>query len=216
MDIVHPDIERYISRSEAQPHPVLRKIEEYAEKRSFPIVGPHVGRLLSLLTRTSGATQILELGSGFGYSAFWFALALPKHGRVICTETSRENRERGLSYLEEGGLAAKVDYRLQEGLEAARELLDQHEEEFDIVFNDIDKEHYGAVPPIAKRLLRPGGLFITDNTLWGGRVTAEDRGGTIDEATAGVLELNRSTAHDPDFETSILPIRDGLTIAVKR
>lgn len=216
MEIVHPEIERYIANTEAHPHPVLRKIEEYAEKRGFPIVGPQVGRLLSILTRATAATQVLELGSGFAYSAFWFALALPSHGRVICTELSAENRDRGIAYLEEGGLTSKVEYRLEDGLDVARRLADSDEESFDILFNDIDKEYYQEVPPLAKRLLRPGGLFITDNTLWGGQVVQYASESDADAGTAGVLALNRDTAHDADFETSILPIRDGLTIAIKR
>jgi predicted O-methyltransferase YrrM len=216
MDIVHPDVERYIAQTEAQPHPVLRKMEEHAEKKDFPIVGPQVGRLLSILCRTSAAQQVLELGSGFGYSAFWFALALPQHGKVTCTELSAENRDHGIAYLEEAGLSEKVVYHLKDGLQLCRELLESHEEGFDILFNDIDKEHYADVPPLAKRLLRPGGLFITDNTIWGGKVTEVDDPSNADEATAGVLGLNNATAHDPDFETSILPIRDGLTIAVRR
>ncbi len=219
MEIVHRDIERYIAETEASPHPVLREMERYAEAQGFPIVGPRVGRLLSLLTRSSGAQHVLELGSGFAYSAFWFARALPDTGGVVCTELSRENRDRGMEYLRRANLDGKVEYRMEDALKVAGELADSRPEGFDILFNDIDKEWYPEVPPLAKRLLRRGGLFITDNTLWGGNVV---RAGSEHEAqrttspeTAGVLELNRNTVGDAEFETVILPLRDGLTVAYR-
>jgi predicted O-methyltransferase YrrM len=219
MEIVHREIERYIRETEARSHPVQREMEEYAEEQDFPIIGPRVGRLLSILARSSGARQVLELGSGFAYSAFWFARALPEAGRVLCTELAEENRDRGMAYLRKAGLAEKVEYRLGDGLAVARELAESRPESFDILFNDIDKEWYAEVPALAKRLLRHGGLFITDNTLWGGTVVREgqpaDERGAVSPDTAGVLELNRLTVQDPEFETSILPIRDGLTLAYR-
>jgi predicted O-methyltransferase YrrM len=226
MEIVNRNIERYIEETEGRSHEVLQDMERYAASRAFPIIGPSVGRLLSILTRSSGARRILELGSGFGYSAFWFAMALPEDGEIICTELSEENTRRGIGYLERGGLAGKVTYRTEGGLAVARELAESSPESFDILFNDIDKEWYGEVPPLAKRLLKHGGLFITDNSLWGGsvlmassgpatssRLSADTAG--VPPDTAGVLELNRLTTEDPEFETSILPIRDGLTVACR-
>jgi predicted O-methyltransferase YrrM len=212
MHIVDPGIERYIAQTEAQPHPVLRKMEEYAEKTGFPIVGPQVGRLLSIFARSIGAERILELGSGYGYSALWFALALPQHGRLVCTELSDENRQRAMQYFEEAGLDAKLSYRIGDGVSTARELTETEPEGYDIVFNDVDKEDYPQVPELAAALLRPGGLFITDNTLWYGRVIDQKP----DSVTQGIRDFNERTVHHPQFETSILPIRDGLTVAVRR
>lgn len=219
MEIVHRDIERYIAAVEGRAHPVLREMEAYAEVIGFPIIGPQVGRVLSILTRLSRAEQVLELGSGFAYSAFWFARALPQEGCVLCTDLSEENRRIGMEYLRKAGLDCKVEYRVEDGLSVARELAAARPESFDILFNDVDKEWYGEVPDLARQLLRRGGLFITDNTLWGGSVTKAAPEGAghagMSPDTAGVMELNRKTAEDPEFETAILPIRDGVTVAYR-
>jgi len=208
--IVEPRVESYIAALWASPDPVLAAMEALAERRRFPIVGRHAGALLGLLARCIGARRVLELGSGYGYSALWFARAMPEDGKVICSDLSADNRDLAMGYFRTAGLATRIDFRVGDGLAIARE---QPPGGFDIVFNDIDKEDYPASVEAVVPLLRSGGLFITDNTLWKGKV-AED--GAADETTEAVRAFNKMVFSRPDLESIIFPIRDGLTLCRKK
>jgi len=207
--IVNPRIEAYVDTLWAPPDPVLAAMEALAERRRFPIVGRHTGALLGLLARSLGARRVIELGSGYGYSALWFARALPQDGKVICTDLSADNRDLALGYFKAAGLEPRVEFKVGNGLDIAREQAPG----FDIVFNDIDKEQYPAAVEVAVRLLRPGGLFITDNTLWRGKVADEGPG---DKPTEAVREFNHAVFARPDLDSIIIPIRDGVTICRKK
>ena len=207
--IVEPRVESYIAALGASPDPVLAAMEALAERRRFPIVGRHAGTLLGLLARCIGARTVLELGSGYGYSALWFARAMPADGKVICTDLSEDNSDLALGYFRTAGLDSRIDFRVGNGLSVARE----QKPGFDIVFNDIDKEDYPASVDVAVPLLRSGGLFITDNTLWRGKVADEGPG---DSTTEAVRAFNRAVFARPDLECVIVPIRDGLTVCRKK
>jgi predicted O-methyltransferase YrrM len=207
--IVEPRIEAYIAALWASPDPVLAAMEALAERRRFPIVGRHTGTLLGLLARCIGARTVIELGSGYGYSAVWFARALPEDGKVICSDLSADNRDLAMGYFRTAGLESRIDFRVGDGLAIAREQAPG----FDIVFNDIDKEDYPASVEVAVRLLRSGGLFITDNTLWKGKVADDGRG---DKPTEAVREFNKLVFARPDLESVIFPIRDGVTVCRKK
>ena len=209
MDLVQPDIDRYLGRWAASNDPIVVEMERLATERGFPIVGPQVGRLLLTLARSIDAKRVLELGSGFGYSAWWFATAVGPEGRVILTEESRDNADLARGFLDRAGLAGRVEIRVGDGLEIARE----YDGPFDIVFNDIDKHDYPRALPVALERLRPGGLFITDNMLWQGRVLDEAAG---DASTRGVLELTRALYAASNLDTTILPIRDGVAVSAVR
>lgn len=207
--IVEPRIESYIAGLWASPDPVLAAMEALAERRRFPIVGRHTGALLALLARCIGARRVLELGSGYGYSALWFARALPEDGKVICSDLSEDNRDLAMGYFRTAGLESRIDYRVGDGLSIAR----QQSPGFDIVFNDIDKEDYPASVEVAVPLLRSGGLFITDNTLWYGKVAEDGRG---DKTTEAVRSFNKLVFSRSDLESVIFPIRDGVTVCRKK
>jgi caffeoyl-CoA O-methyltransferase len=207
--IVDPRVRTYLRSLDGTADPVLEEMEELARKKGFPIVGAHAGRLLGILTRATGARRVLELGSGFGYSAWWFARSLPPGGRVVCTDYSADNRALALSFLEKAGLAERIEFLVGDALQAARALAGG----FDIVFNDIDKQSYPESVPVAVSLLRPGGLFITDNVLWSGKV-AESR--TTDPSTLAIRRFNELLHGSADLEAVILPVHDGLAVAVRR
>lgn len=207
--IVEPRIEAYVDGLWTPPDPVLAAMEALAERRRFPIVGRHTGALLGLLTRCLGARRVLELGSGYGYSALWFARALPEGGKVVCSDLSADNRDLALGYFKAAGLESRVEFKVGNGLAIAREQAPG----FDIVFNDIDKEDYPASVEVVIHLLRPGGLFITDNTLWRGKVAENGPGDAITEA---VRAFNRLVFSRPDLESIIFPIRDGITVCRKK
>jgi predicted O-methyltransferase YrrM len=207
--IVEPRIEAYVDALWASPDPVLAAMEALAERRRFPIVGRHTGALLGLLARCIGARRVLELGSGYGYSALWFARALAEDGKVICSDLSADNRDLAMGYFRTAGLESRVEFHVGDGLAIAREQAPG----FDIVFNDIDKEDYPRSVDVAVRLLRSGGLFITDNTLWRGKVAEE---GPADATTEAVRAFNKLVFSRPDLESIIVPIRDGLTVCRRK
>jgi caffeoyl-CoA O-methyltransferase len=209
VNIVDRSIDRYLQQLAESEDPVVREMEALAADRSFPIVGPQVGRVLHLLARLAGARNVLELGSGFGYSAWWFARAVGAGGRVVLTEGSDNNARQARAYLERSGLGERIRVEVGDALEIAERL----GEVFDIVFNDVDKEQYARVLPIVARVLRPGGLFISDNMLWYGRVVDP---ATADGSTRGVLELTRMLRESADFETVLLPVRDGVSVSIYR
>jgi len=208
MDLVQPDIDRYLTRLASHEDPILGEMEKIGAQRNFPIVGPQVGRLLEVAARACGARRVLELGSGFGYSAYWFLRAVGAEGTVILTEGSDERAKEAEAYLTRGGFAGRFRIEVGDGLAIAASLTGP----FDIVFCDVDKHAYPQALPIARRLLRPGGLFITDNMLWDGRVLSPAKD---DATTGGVLELTRALYSASDFVTTLVPLRDGLTVAVR-
>ncbi len=207
--IVDPLVESYIQSLDGTADPVLAEMEKLAKSKDFPIVGAQAGKLLAILARAMGAKRVLELGSGFGYSAWWFARSLPPGGRVVCTDFSKENRDLALGFLAKAGLAERVEFHVGDALEAARAQAGG----FDIVFNDIDKHAYPESVKVAVSLLRPGGLFITDNALWSGKVAD---GKKPDETTAAVQRFNRLIFGSRELEAVILPVHDGLAVCVKK
>ena len=208
MHITDPGIDAYLGRLAVSADPVLREMEKLAKERSFPIVGPQVGRLLFALARAAGTRRVLELGSGFGYSAIWFARAVGDGGIVVLTEDSKEHAAAAAGFLERAGLGARVRIEVGDALEiAAREAVS-----YDLIFNDVEKEDYPKVLPIAERLLRPGGLFVSDNVLWGGEVLRPTR---ADAAAKGILRFTKALLASRSFATAIVPLRDGVAISVR-
>lgn len=182
-------------------------MEEFAKKEGIPIIGPQVGRLLYQLSITINAKRIFELGSAFGYSAYWFAKAVGKDGQVYFTDLSEDNILLAKDFIKLVGYEDRIQINFGDG----SSILEETEGEFDIIFNDIEKEDYPHVIDKAYEKLRSGGLFITDNVLWHGRVVSED----TSAATEGVREFTKRLMSHKGFYTTIVPIRDGLSISVK-
>ncbi|MCG9126384.1 O-methyltransferase [Candidatus Poribacteria bacterium] len=222
IDILHPSIDDYLHEIIPERDEVLTEMEAHARENRFPIVGPLVGRVLHQLVLITNPARIFEMGSGFGYSAYWMAKALQNpNASIICTDGSQENADRAADYLRRGGIADRIDYRVGNALE----IIDETEGEFDIIYNDIDKDGYPEAFQKALPRLRKGGLFITDNMLWGGRVTQKtenrsndlnDRDQWINATTEGVKEATRLQYSSPDVFTTIIPLRDGVSVAVKK
>ncbi len=207
MNIVNKELETYMKHLLPDRDETLIEMENYASENGFPIVGPRAGTLLSQLVLITGAKNIFEMGSGYGYSAYWMAHRMSKDGKIICTDGSSENRDRAVKYLEKGGFSDRVDFHVGD----AREIIKDHDGPFDIIFNDIDKEQYPEALELALPRLRSGGIFITDNVLWSGRILDENPS----ESTRGILEFNKRLFGSSGLLSSIIPIRDGLAMAVK-
>ncbi len=207
LDIVHPAIERYLDRLPPHQDPILRRMETKAEREAFPIVGPQVGRLLMILARAIGAKRVFEMGSGFGYSGLWFAKALPRNGRITLTDTSAVRSKEALDYFGQAHQAEKVTGLVGDAVE----LVQGAKGPFDLIFLDADKARYPLAFKAALPKLRRGGLFIADNVLWFGKVTASHP----DAETRGILEFTRLIFATPGIASSILPLRDGLSVSLK-
>ena len=187
---------------------VLEEMEEQARKRDIPIVGPAVGRVLFQYARLINAKKVFELGSAIGYSTLWWAQAVGEDGEVFYTDGDPKRAEEARGYFERAGVAG----RIRIGVGDAVEQFAKQKQEFDIVFNDIDKEGYPRVLDLVASRLRRGGLFITDNVLWYGRVTQPN---PKEESTRAIQEFNRRLYAMKEFFTTIIPLRDGLAVAVK-
>jgi len=188
---------------------VLAEMEDYATKNDVPIVGPAVARVLQQLALTINARTVFELGSAIGYSTIWWAQAVGENGRVIYTDSDRKNAERARGYFARAGVAGRITLQIGDALE----FLSEQKQEFDIIFCDVDKEDYPRVLRLVPPRLRRGGLFITDNVLWSGRVAHKN---PTDARTKAILEFNRKLYDAKEFYTTILPIRDGLAVAMKK
>lgn len=207
MDITHSDIVDYLLNVTPERDQILQEMEQLALERSFPIIGPLVGRLLSSLTRAIQAKRVLELGSGYGYSAYWFANAVGKDGQVTCTDSNQQNAERAMEYFRRGKISTRIEYLVGDALK----IIDTLDDPFDIIFNDVDKHLYPKVFRKAIPKLRKGGLLISDNVLWSGKVLDKKP----DADTAGILTYNRLIYSSKDLFTTIIPLRDGVSISIK-
>jgi predicted O-methyltransferase YrrM len=202
-------VEQYVYDLLPQSETVLREMEEEAARRRIPIVGPAVGRVLYLLARLKGAKTVFELGSAIGYSTIWWARAVGEGGRVVYTDGDRKNAEQARRYFERAGVADRIQIRIGDALEILSEEKPGSQE---IIFNDVDKEDYPRVFRLAVPRLASGGLLVSDNALWSGRV-AEQK--SADERTRAIQEFNRLLYESKELFPTILPIRDGLAVALK-
>ena len=208
MDIVNPDIEIYMADLQARhDEPILLEMEAEGKERDFPIVGRNVGVTLEVLARSIGARRVMELGSGFGYSAYWFARAVGPGGEVHCTDGDPGNATKAEAYLSCAGLWDRVTYHVGDAVEQMAGV----DGAFDVVYDDIDKHGYPDAWLAARGRVRVGGLYVCDNVLWSGRVLDEEP----DRDTAAILEHNRLIADDERFVSTIVPTRDGVLVALR-
>jgi caffeoyl-CoA O-methyltransferase len=207
--ITVPAVEDYLYSLLPARDEVLTGIEAEAAKRDIPIVGPAVGRILYQLAVMIGARRVFELGSAIGYSTIWWARAVGEHGRVIYTDGDRKKADEARRYFDRAGVAERITVKTGDALE----ILSEEKTEYDIIFNDVDKEDYPRVFKLVVPRLRKGGLFVTDNVLWSGKVAQKS---PSEASTKAILEFNRLLYGSPDFFATILPIRDGVAVAVKK
>ena len=209
MDIVDPAVGAYMrSLLDRYDEPVLLEMEAEGAERNFPIVGRHVGVTLELCARSIRARRVVELGSGFGYSAYWFSRAVGADGELHLTDGDAENERKALDYLDRAGLATPVRYHVGDAVASLERLTG----DFDVVYCDIDKGGYPDAWRAARDRIRSGGVYLCDNVLWSGRVVDREP----DDATAAILEHNAMIAADDRFVATILPIRDGVLAAHRR
>ncbi len=203
--ITNPDIENYIYNLSIPEDPILLEMEKLGHKTGFPIVDRIVGRFLYIITKIKKPKLIVELGSGFGYSGYWFAKALD-NGKVVLTDFSLENLNLAEKFFETGGLLKKAEFKAGDAIEIASTY-----KNIDILFIDIQKAKYKKAIETLKDNISTGGLVIADNTLWQGKVLEEHP----DRQTKGIKEFNEYMFSNPDFFSVLIPIRDGVLLSYK-
>jgi len=207
-------VERYLTDLAAAEHDdaVLVEMERHAEQNGFPIVGRATGRFLEVAARSVQARRVMELGSGYGYSAYWFSRAVGESGEVVCTDGDPANAERAQEYLTRAGVWPRIRYRVGDALAGFA----QESGEFDVVYCDVDKDGYPDCWRAARDRIRVGGLWLCDNVLWSGDVaTGAERSGRLEGWTAAIDEHNRLVAADERYVGSLNPVRDGVMMALR-
>ncbi len=208
MNFPSPEIDAYLYELTPERSELMKEMEAMAEEQRFPSVGPLVGRFLYQLAKISNAKMIFELGSGYGYSALWLAMALPDDGQILCTEFDKAKAEIGMKFLDRAKLMHKVVYEIGDALECFH----RYQGPFDFIFCDLDKHQYPKALEMGIPRLKEGGLFVADNVLWSSRILdEEDRS----EATEGIRKFNERIYSHPELFSTILPIRDGVSLSLK-
>ena len=216
--IVHPEVSAYLERLGGEDDSLISTLEDYARERHFPLVGRSSGRVLEQpllrfggrervleqLTRLIGGRRVFEFGSGYGFSAFFFARAVGEGGQVIGSEKDGHEVEAHARLYGDHPLRARI--QIHQG--DAFEIFDGLEGSFDVVFLDLHKQGYRTALNMALPRVRPGGLILADNVLWGGKTSRV----AADPDTAALQAFNAAIFEDPRLDTSILAVGDGLAV----
>ena len=191
--------------------PEMREMEGYAKRQGFPAIGPVCGYFCYQIARMIRARKVFELGSGFGYSTAWFATAVRENGGGVVHHVvwDAELSERAKGHLDRLGYGDIVRLHVAEAIETLR----RTKGPFDLIFNDIDKEGYPQSLPVIKEKLRSGGVLIIDNMLWDGRVLNPKN---HEPTTEAIRVFTRGIVEDPEWIVSLVPMRDGMIVALKK
>jgi len=211
---MNPALYEYLVKHRSQQDPIAEELKAETEKLG-PIalmqIAPEQGAFMALLARAIGAKNAVEVGTFTGYSALCVARALPEDGKLLCCDVSDEWTSIGRRHWERAGVAHKIELRLGPALDTLRAL--PASTRFDMAFIDADKTNYRHYYDEILKRLRPNGLILFDNVLWGGAVN--DVHNTSDD-TIALRELNDAILADERVESVMLSISDGLTIVRKK
>lgn len=211
MPLFSAELTRYLDNLVPDRPAGMLEMEARAAREGFPIIGPASGQACYVLARLANAKSVFELGSGYGYSTAWFAKAVKENGggvvhHVVWDEQLSKEAQTNLDGL---GFDGIVKYQVGEALSA----LERENSKLDLIFCDIDKEGYPQAIELSSQKLEAAGLFIIDNMLWSGAVlTDKDQS----PATQGIRKATELLGNSDEWESSLLPIRDGLIAAIKR
>jgi len=195
---------------------ILASLREETAKHPMGMmqIAPEQGQFMELVVQLMGATKTLEIGVFTGYSSLCVALALPPNGQIIACDVSEEYTAIARRYWEAAGVANKISLQLGPAINTLDKLIAEGQAgTFDFAFIDADKENYEAYFERSLQLVRNGGLIVIDNVLWSGRVADPQ---VQDESTLAIRSFNDKLRNDPRVTLSVVPIADGLTLALKR
>ena len=227
MSILHTEaVDRLLELTAPESDAVREEMEARADRERFPTVGPEVGAFLRLCVRMRGVSSAIEFGSGFGYSAYWMAPAIGSDGRIVLTEFDADELEQARDYFERGGLEDRATFEHGDALE----IVERYDGPFDLVLLDHETSRYVEGFEAVRGKLSENAVVIADNVLHTGAVRPDDLVDAL-EGESRVSESERSTSNhpslegavaylehvrsDPDFETAVVPIGDGLVVSVR-
>jgi caffeoyl-CoA O-methyltransferase len=205
--ILNAKVEEYLADLSPKRDAVISEMERYAKQHDVPIIGPVVARMVYLMAQISGAKRIFEMGSAIGYSTIWLARAAGADAEVYYTDGDPANATRARGYFKRAG----VENCIQIMTGDAVNLIDQVPGVFDLIFIDVDKHQYPEALRKAVPRLRSGGLLLTDNVLWSGKVTRK----TSDSRTRAIQQFNKLIYSSPELFPIIIPLRDGVAVCRK-
>ncbi len=212
-----PDtVETFLSVASPEAHPIIEEMTRFGAEQGFPTVGPDVGQFLTVAARMVGAERVFEFGSGYGYSAAWFAQALPEHGEIVLTDYDEENLRTAEGYLADLGYQGTARFQVGDAVEQFEET----DGDFDVILIDLDKEQYVDAFSRASERVTGGGIVVADNMMAGpvdaDAVTAALRGHEpVEPATAGIARYIERVRKAPNFETAFVPLGEGIAISYR-
>ena len=207
------ELHDYMMAHGTAPDKIQRELMEATQKLggiSVMQIAPEQGAFMTMLARLIGAKRAIEVGTFTGYSALCIARGLPDDGELICCDISEEWTAIGIPFWEKAGVRDRIDLRIAPGVETLRSI--KEDGAFDLAFIDADKPQYEAYVEELIRLIRPGGLILVDNVLWGGNVVSEE---ATDDNTLAIRTFNDKVAADERVDCVMLAISDGLTLLRK-
>lgn len=232
-DVLTDEVARFVRAAGPSPDDALREMDEYAAESGFPHVGPEVGGTLALLARMTDASSVFEFGSGYGYSAYWFARALPDDGRIVLTEIDEDELEMAREYMQTGGFEKIAEYELGDALE----IVDSYDGPFDLVLLDHQKRRYPEAFDAVRSKVPVGGAIVADNAMTAGSIQfetvleilesrdqglerrdddlTEDIPDDATDATRGIATYLATVRDDEAFETIVLPLGEGIAVSYR-
>jgi len=219
-ELLTDGVERFVRATATPMDDVQREMEAYADEEGFPTVGHEVGATLRLVARTAGAERIFEFGSGYGYSAYWFADALPNDGEIVLTEHDPEELAMAREFMARGGYDDRARYEDGDAMAA----IERYDGPFDVVLIDHQKGRYRDAYEAVKPKVAEGGVLVADNAMTAGPIDFEALLALIEgespeeepnEHTRGIADYLAAVRSDPDFETVVLPIGEGIAVSTR-
>ncbi|AGB32419.1 O-methyltransferase family 3 [Natrinema pellirubrum DSM 15624] len=217
-DVLSDEIARFVRAVGPDPDETLLEMDEYADAEGFPHVGPEVGAFLRLLARLTDAERVFEFGSGYGYSAYWFAAALPADGEIVLTEVDEAELDLAREYMAAGGYDGIATYELGDAMET----IDRYDGPFDVVLIDHQKERYADAFAAVRDEIPVGGVIVADNAITASVVDFDDllawaEGDAVEtnDHTRGIIDFLETVRADPAFETVVVPLGEGITVSYR-
>jgi len=219
MEILPDETVRFVRAVAPDPDEIQDEMADYADETGFPTVGHEVGATLRAVARMVDAERVFEFGSGYGYSAYWFAEALPENGEIVLTEHDEDELEMAREYMDRGGFDGLARYEAGDALDA----IERYDGPFDVVLIDHQKHRYREAFDAVHEKVPPGGVVVADNAVKAGVIQTEklltilegDDPGDVNGHTRGIADYLQAVRDDPDFETVVLPLGEGIAVSYR-
>ncbi|PSQ25959.1 methyltransferase [Halobacteriales archaeon QS_9_68_17] len=219
MEIAPDETVRFVRAVAPDPDGVQEEMADYADETGFPTVGHEVGATLRMAARMVDAERVFEFGSGYGYSAYWFAEALPEDGEIVLTEHDEDELAMAREYMDRGGFDGLARYEAGDALDA----IERYEGPFDVVLIDHQKHRYREGFDAVREKVSPGGVVVADNAMKAGVIRTEkllailegEDPDDVNEHTRGIADYLLTVRDDPDFETVVLPLGEGIAVSYR-